>query len=46
VERDLRARFFGAAKAFHPGKRAREVAFHRRSAPQNPEPGTRLHFNL
>ena len=44
MERDLRARFFGAAKAFHPGKRAREVAFHRRSAPQNPEPGTRLHF--
>ena len=47
VERDLRARFFGVAQAFHPGnapRRSRSTSRH--SAPLNSEPGTRLHCFL
>ena len=47
VERDLRARFFGVAQAFHPGNApGRSRSTSRRSAPLHSEAGTRLHCFL
>jgi hypothetical protein len=47
VERDLRARFFGGAQAFHPGNApGRSRSTSRRSAPLQSEAGTRPHCFL